>query len=135
MVDADCQPTVRGKVRAVNAHEVMVIALRGVAGGTLVAVFALIGEVVSPKAFAGLFSAAPSVAVASLTITLLFEDARTAHHDAVGMVVGGVGMAACCVIAVTAIPKIGALSGSLASWLSWGVVSTGLYWAVFIGAR
>jgi hypothetical protein len=31
--------------------------------------FAVVGEVASPKAFAGLFSAAPSVALASLAIT------------------------------------------------------------------
>jgi ABC-type spermidine/putrescine transport system permease subunit I len=33
--------------------EIGVLALRGLAGGALVVVFALIGEVVTPKAFSG----------------------------------------------------------------------------------
>ena len=51
--------------------DIGVLALRGLAGGALVVVFALIGEVVTPKAFSGLFSAAPSVAFASLAITIV----------------------------------------------------------------
>jgi hypothetical protein len=98
-------------------------------------VFSLIGEVVTPKAFAGLFSAAPSVALASLTITIVFESTAKAREASIGMVVGGVAMMACCVLAAVAIPKLGALWGSLAAWLAWLTVALGLYWAVFIGAH
>jgi uncharacterized membrane protein (GlpM family) len=42
--------------------------LKGLAGGTFVVAFALLGSVVKPKRLAGLFSAAPSVAIASLLI-------------------------------------------------------------------
>jgi hypothetical protein len=115
--------------------DVGVIALRGLAGGTLVVVFAVIGEATSPKAFSGLFSAAPSVAVASLLITLVVESASKARLDAVGMVVGGVGMAACCAAAAVAVPRFGALVGSTVAWLAWGASALGLYLAVFIGGR
>src|SRR2546423_9938183 len=118
-----------------DVHDAGVLALRGLAGGTLVVVFSLVGEVVSPKAFSGLFSAAPSVAVASLAITLAFDDAEKARQATIGMVVGGVGMAACCVLAAAAIPRVHALRGSLAAWVGWAAVALGLYWAVFIGAR
>jgi hypothetical protein len=40
--------------------------LRFLIGGTIVSVFALIGDVLKPKGFAGLFGAAPSVALATL---------------------------------------------------------------------
>ena len=116
-------------------HDVLVLAARGVAGGLLVVVFALIGEVVSPKAFSGLFSSAPSVAVASLLITLVTKDAETARRATVGMIVGGVGMTVCCVLAAAAIPRVRAVWGSLIAWLGWLAVTGGLYWAVFIGGR
>jgi hypothetical protein len=119
----------------VNIGGLGVLALRGLAGGVLVVVFAMIGEVVSPKAFSGLFAAAPSVAIASLSLTLLTEGSRTARQDSIGMVVGGMAMAACCVVAVTAIPRIRAVWGSLVAWIGWAVVAFGLYWAVFVGAR
>ena len=112
-----------------------VLALRGLAGGVLVVVFALLAEVVTPKAFSGLFAAAPSVAIASLSITIVAEGAAEARQDSIGMAVGGVAMAGCCVLAVTAIPRVGAVWGSAVAWLAWSVIAFGLYWAVFIGAR
>jgi hypothetical protein len=115
--------------------EVGVLALRGLIGGALVVVFALIGEVVSPKAFSGLFSTAPSVAVASLTVTIVAENQFTAREASTGMVVGAVAMGVCCVIATVAIPRMHALRGTLAAWLGWAAVDLGLYWAVFTGAR
>jgi hypothetical protein len=116
-------------------RDIGILVMRGLAGGTLVVVLALIGEVVRPKAFAGLFSAAPSVALASLAVTLVFEDVARARQDSIGMVVGGIGMSACCVVAAVAIPRVRAAWGSLVAWVGWSAVAFGLYWAVFIGAR
>ena len=115
--------------------DIGVLALRGLAGGTLVMVFTIIGDAVKPKAFSGLFSAAPSVALASLAVTLLFEDVNRARLDTVGMVVGGIGMSSCCVLAAIAIPRTRAVWGSAIAWTGWAAVSLGLYWAVFVGAR
>lgn len=111
------------------------LALRGAAGGSLVVLFALIGEVVKPKAFSGLFSAAPSVAVASLALTILADGPAKARQASVGMVVGAVAMVVCCVLAVVTIPRIRSLGGSLVSWLGWSAIGLALYWAVFIGAH
>ena len=116
-------------------NEVWPLVARGVAGGTLVVVFALISQVVSPKAFSGLFAAAPAVALASLGITVVTKDALTARQDAIGMSVGGIAMAAACVVAVAAIPRLKALWGSAVSWVAWLVMGLGVYWTVFIGGR
>jgi hypothetical protein len=40
--------------------------VRFIVGGFLVSLFAIIGDVVRPKSFAGLFGAAPSIALATL---------------------------------------------------------------------
>jgi hypothetical protein len=116
-------------------NSVVLIVLRGLAGGALVVLFALLAEVLSPKAFAGLFSAAPSVAFASLALTIGFENVAKARTEATGMVLGGIGMVASCVFATVAIPRLKAVWGSLAAWVTWAMISLGLYWAVFIGAR
>lgn len=116
-------------------HQIALLALRAVAGGTLVVVFSLIGEVVKPKAFAGLFAAAPSVAVASLGITAAAQGVQRAAVDSTGMVVGAVGMTTCCLVASMVIPRIGTLKGSAVAWAAWLVAGLGLYWAVFVGAR
>ncbi|MEA2502248.1 MAG: hypothetical protein QOD01_2359, partial [Actinomycetota bacterium] len=43
-----------------------VLGLKAVNGGLFVVAFALVSEALKPKRFAGLFSAAPSVALANL---------------------------------------------------------------------
>ena len=116
-------------------QEVGILALRALAGGGLVVAFSLISTVVRPKAFAGLFASAPSVAVASLAVTVLFEGASAARRSSIGMVAGAIGMAACCAIAVGAIPRLKSLWGSVVAVGGWAVVALGLYWAVFIGAH
>ena len=45
--------------------------IRFVVGGLMVSAFAAVGDVVRPKSFAGLFGAAPSIAIATLLIALL----------------------------------------------------------------
>ena len=42
--------------------------LRVIIGGTVVSTFALLGDVLKPRSFAGLFGAAPSVALATLAV-------------------------------------------------------------------
>jgi len=105
------------------------------AGGALVVAFALVSELVKPKAFAGLFASAPSVAIASLAITVITENAEKARDASMGMVIGGVAMVACCVVAVGVIPRLHAFRGSLAAVAGWMVVALGLYFGVFIGGR
>jgi hypothetical protein len=55
--------------------------IRFLVGGAVVSVFAVLGDVLKPKSFAGLFPAAPSVALATLGLTFAASsrDAGSAH--------------------------------------------------------
>jgi hypothetical protein len=53
--------------------------------------FALLGQVLHPKRFSGLFSAAPSIAVAGLIITVVDKGDHDATLSAIGMMFGAVG--------------------------------------------
>jgi len=44
--------------------------LRFLIGGAIVSAFALLGDLFEPKSFAGIFGAAPSVALATLALTI-----------------------------------------------------------------
>jgi hypothetical protein len=44
--------------------------LRFAAGGVAVSAFAILGDMLRPKSFAGLFGAAPSIALATLAIAV-----------------------------------------------------------------
>jgi len=46
------------------------LVLRFVIGGRVVSLFAVLGDTLKPKSFAGLFSAAPSVALAPLGLAV-----------------------------------------------------------------
>lgn len=69
----------------------MELLVRFLLGGLIVSLFALIGDVVRPKRFAGLFGAAPSVALATLALTTTKEGPRIASIEARSMVLTSVG--------------------------------------------
>jgi hypothetical protein len=66
------------------------ILLRMVLGGTLVSAFALLGDIFKPKRFAGLFGAAPSVALATLALTAETEGKLYAAMEARSMIGGAI---------------------------------------------
>ena len=66
----------------------MDLVVRFFVGGALVALFALIGDVLKPKGFAGLFGAAPSVALATLGLTIATDGKLYAAMEARSMVAG-----------------------------------------------
>jgi len=66
------------------------LALRFVVGGLAVCVFAVLGDLFKPKSFAGLFAAAPSVALASLILAVRGHGAAYATAEARSMIAGGV---------------------------------------------
>jgi hypothetical protein len=68
--------------------------LRFLAGGIAVSAFAALGDTLRPKSFAGLFGAAPSIALATLLITLSQEGAPFAAVEARSMIVGAFALAA-----------------------------------------
>jgi hypothetical protein len=66
------------------------ILLRFIAGGAVVSGFALLGDVLRPKSFAGLFGAAPSVAIATLVLTVSTQGKEYASLEARSMLFGAV---------------------------------------------
>ena len=68
------------------------IMIRFVVGGFVVSAFALIGDLLKPKSFAGLFGAAPSVALATLGLTVASDGAAYASGEARSMMAGAVAL-------------------------------------------
>jgi uncharacterized membrane protein (GlpM family) len=66
------------------------ILFRIIVGGSVVCVFALIGELLKPKSFAGLFGAAPSVSLATLTLTVMKEGKAYASLEGRSMILGSI---------------------------------------------
>jgi hypothetical protein len=66
------------------------ILIRFLVGGFVVSAFALIGDLLRPKSFAGLFGAAPSVALATLSLTVASMGALYAATEARSMVAGAI---------------------------------------------
>ena len=61
---------------------------RFLVGAAIVSLFACLGDVLKPKSFAGLFGAAPSVALATLGLTIWADGKAYAALEARSMVVG-----------------------------------------------
>jgi hypothetical protein len=106
--------------------------LKAIAGGCLVVAFAMISDVLKPKAFAGLFSAAPSVAIASLALTAVLMSSDKASQSALAMVAGALGMIAFCLIAGLLEKRVGAVAGAGLAWLSWAAVAAIAFWIFFL---
>jgi hypothetical protein len=62
--------------------------LRFVIGGTVVSAFAALGDVLKPKSFAGLFGAAPSIALATLGLTIAANGKMYAATEGRSMIAG-----------------------------------------------
>ena len=68
--------------------------LRFLAGGIAVSAFAALGDALRPKTFAGLFGAPPSIALATLLITLSQKGAPFVAMEGRSMIVGAFALAA-----------------------------------------
>lgn len=108
------------------------VLVRFLVGGAVVTLFSLVAEVVRPKGFAGLFGAAPSVALATLTLAVLGEGAGFAALEARSMIAGEI---AFMVYALGCVYFLGVRHGksrtiTLSMLAVWAVVAAVLYAAV-----
>jgi uncharacterized membrane protein (GlpM family) len=113
------------------SHEVTESLARFLIGGTIVSFFAVLAEMFRPKSFAGLFGAAPSIALATLAITIRERGKSYAAIETHFMIYGGI---AFCCYAIAACwilrrYKPGALKAALALLPIWFSVSFAL-WSV-----
>jgi hypothetical protein len=105
--------------------------IRFALGGAVVSAFAAVGEVLRPKTFAGIFGAAPSVALASLALAFEKHGADYVADDARSMLIGAVGLyvygAAC--VAGTKDERWPVWLAAIASWTGWFGVAIGIWGA------
>jgi len=66
------------------------LVLRFLIGGVTVSAFAVIGDLLKPKSFAGLFGAAPSVALAALALAIVTKGSAYAAVESRSMMAGAV---------------------------------------------
>jgi hypothetical protein len=93
-----------------------------VVGGAVVSFFAILGDVLKPKSFAGLLGAAPSVALATLSLTLLNDGKLFAQIESRSMVFGGVAFFMCawivsCLLLRKKLPALAVTASSMVLWI------------------
>jgi hypothetical protein len=97
--------------------------IRFVVGGALVCVFAAIGDVLRPKSFAGIFGAAPSVALATLSLTIARQGKAYASVETRSMIIGAFALVIYSVVCVRLMGKyrihaLRAASAAVGVWLA-----------------
>ena len=106
----------------------MEFVIRFLAGGIVVSAFALLGDLLRPKSFAGLFSAAPSVALVTLGLAFQNQGSDYVAAEARAMVCGSIALAVYGVLVCHLLMRrrwsAGTASG--AALLAWFGVGAGL---------
>ena len=109
--------------------------LRFIAGGIAVSAFAALGDALRPKSFAGLFSAAPSIALATLLITLSHKGAPFASVEGRSMIMGAFALAAyswsaCFLLKKFMVPSWLAATAALVVWFAVAFGSSALWFGI-----
>ena len=108
--------------------------LRFFIGGAVISAFALLGDVLRPKSFAGLLGAAPSIALATIGMTIARHGKDYAALEARSMVLGAI---AFCVYAYAACQALvryrrSTMATTLVLMPVWLGVSLGLCWMMLL---
>jgi hypothetical protein len=111
----------------------MEYAIRFVAGGLLVCIFAVIGDVLRPKSFAGIFCAAPSVSLATLSLVIAGLGKRYAALEARSMIAGALALLVYSFVSMRLMGKyrIHALRATIAALGVWLACAIGIWAVVF----
>jgi hypothetical protein len=101
--------------------------LRFLAGGIAVSAFAMLGDILRPKSFAGLFGAAPSIALATLLITLSHKGAPFAAVEGRSMIVGAFALASYSWVVCVSLKKylLSSWTATTAAMVIWFVTALG----------
>lgn len=108
------------------------LVFRFLIGGAVVSIFAVLAEIFKPKSFAGLFGAAPSIALATIGITIAHYGKAYAATESHSMVFGAIGffcyasMASWLLMRI----KVPALAATVTLLPVWFGVSVALLWLV-----
>ena len=110
--------------------------VRFLIGGLVVVTFALIGDLLKPKRFAGIFGAAPSVALATLGLTFASQGSAVAALEARSMMLGAVALLAYSLLNARLLLRkdgqapVSSLTVAGVSTLVWLAIAFGLWWVV-----
>jgi hypothetical protein len=110
--------------------------LRFVIGGAVVSGFAALGDALRPKSFAGLFGAAPSIALATLVITLSQKGSAFAAAEGRSMIAGALALAAYSWTVCLLLKKfmVSAWTATMLAFVVWSIVAFGLS-SILFGAQ
>jgi len=97
----------------------------------VVSVFSVIGDMVKPKRFAGLFGAAPSVALATLLLAMSKQGMHFGHIEGRSMIFGAVGLLMYSALGYLLVKKLQwpALLGACAALPVWFAGAFALFYA------
>jgi hypothetical protein len=111
----------------------MELGIRFLTGGIVVSLFAILGDMLRPKTFAGLFGAAPSVALATLGLAFWSTGGAYVAVEGRSMLAGAVALGLSAIVATPLLRrlKLPALAAAAADWAAWGAVAAAL-WAALL---
>ena len=103
--------------------------VRFLVGGVVVSAFAMLGDVLKPKSFAGLFGAAPSVALATLGIAIYQHGPSYAASQSRSMMAGAIALVIYTVVVCQLLirARMRALPATMASMVVWLFAAFGLW--------
>jgi hypothetical protein len=102
---------------------VVSILLRAVAAGVLVTAFALLGSALHPKKFAGIFSGAPSVALANLGVLAVMKGSSDVAASLTGMVLGATAFVVAACVGVFGYHRLHSLANSALILVTWAAIA------------
>ena len=110
----------------------MQLVFRFIFGGLIVSLFAAAGGVLKPKSFAGLFGAAPSVAIATLALTIFSDGKLYAAEEARSMIAGALAFFFFASAVIWLIMKFDfrALSASISAIAVWLLFAVGIWFLI-----
>ena len=102
--------------------------IRFLAGGLIVSLFAATADIIRPKSFAGLFGAAPSVALATLSLAFWTRGGGYVSTEGRSMILGAIALAVysflVCQLLMRA--RFSALAATLTTTAAWLGIAIGL---------
>jgi hypothetical protein len=101
-------------------------------GGLVISLFSLISDLLKPKTFAGLFGAAPSIALATLALTIMRDGKQYAAIEGRSMILGAIALLvyAATVSYILLRFRRAALPVAMFLLLLWIGVATGLWYVM-----
>ena len=102
--------------------------IRFVAGGLIVTLFAMLGDALRPKSFAGLFGAAPSIALVTLSLAFFEHGGGYVATEARSMILGAIAFTAFSLVVCQLLMRVrcSALAATLTAAVAWLGVALGL---------